>query len=363
MVLKHLLSTGAIVIAAAATIPTARADYVLTGTIAVPASPDNLQGGKFSSYDISYFDPVTQLDYVADRSNAAVDIFSAVSNVYVSRIGGTGNLFTGQQATTSTSGPDGVQVINLAGQHQVYAGNGNSTLLGFNVGANPTINTQFATVNTGGTFRVDEMSFDPNTNRLLVANNADGPAFATLIDAKTGAIIKGNITIPGAAATDGMEASDYSSKTGKFYVAIPSIGGDSSGGIAEIDPKTGLVTRVISLAALGISSYSPTGLAIAKNGQILLGNGNATGVTVILDPTTGSIVKTLSITGADQVWFDPTTGRWFIAARFNPGGPVLGIVDSNTDLLLQLLQTTPGDHSVAVDPISGEASGHSVPIQ
>jgi hypothetical protein len=198
------------------------------------------------------------------------------------------------------------------------------------------------------------MSFDPNTNRLLVANNADAPAFASLIDAKTGAIIKGNITIPGAAPGDGLEASDYSSKTGKFYVAVPSIGGDSSGGVAEIDPKTGAVTRVISLAALGINSYSPTGLAIAKNGQILLGNGNATGVTVILDPTAGSIVKTLSITGADQVWFDPTTGRWFIAARFNPGGPVLGIVDSNTDLLLQLLQTTPGDHSVAVDPISGE---------
>jgi hypothetical protein len=354
MVLKHLLSAGVIFITAAATTPSAQADYVLTGTIAVPASPNNSVGGVFSSYDISYFDPVTQLDYVADRSNAAVDIFSAVSNVYVSRIGGTGNLFTGQQATTSTSGPDGVQVINLAGQHQVYAGNGNSTLLGFNIGANPTINTQFANTNTGGKFRVDEMSFDPNTNRLLVANNADSPAFATLIDAKTGAIIKGNITIPGAAAGDGLEASDYSSKTGKFYVAVPSLGGDSSGGVAEIDPKTGQVTRVISLAALGINSYSPTGLAIAKNGQILLGNGNATGVTVILDPTTGSIVKTLSITGADQVWFDPTTGRWFIAARFNPGGPVLGIVDSNTDLLLQVLQTTPGDHSVAVDPISGE---------
>jgi WD40 repeat protein len=354
MVLKSLASAGAIAITVAATIP-ARADYVLTDTIAIPASPDNSVGGKFSGYDISFFDPLTQLDYVADRSNAAVDIFSSVSNVYVGRIGGTGNLFSGQQATTSTSGPDGVQVINLpGGQHQVYAGNGPSTLLGFNIGANPTINTQFANLNTGGKFRVDEMSFDPNTNRLLVANNADSPAFATLIDAKTGTVVKGNITIPGAGPNDGMEAYDYSAKTGKFYVALPSINGDSSGGIAEIDPKTGAVTRVISLASLGISSYSPTGLAIAKNGQILLGNGNATGVTVILDPTTGTIVKTLSVTGADQVWYDPTTGRWFIAARFNPGGPVLGVVDGSTDNLLQLISTTPGDHSVAVDPLSGE---------
>ena len=179
MVLKNILSVGAIVITVAVTLSSARAAYVLTATINVPASPDNSVGGKFSSYDISYFDPLTQLDYVADRSNAAVDIFSAVSHAFVGRIGGTSSLFTGQQATTSISGPDGVQVINLPGQHQVYAGNGNSTLLGFNIGANPTINTQFTNTNTKGNFRVDEMSFDPNTNRLLVANNADGPAFAT----------------------------------------------------------------------------------------------------------------------------------------------------------------------------------------
>jgi hypothetical protein len=74
MVLKYLVSAGAIAITVAATVP-ARADYVLTTTIAVPASPDNVQpGGVFSSFDISFFDPSTQLDYVADRSNAAVDI-------------------------------------------------------------------------------------------------------------------------------------------------------------------------------------------------------------------------------------------------------------------------------------------------
>jgi hypothetical protein len=353
---RHLIAAGAALISIAAATASARADYVLTDTIAVTPSDSNVQpGGVFSSFDISYFDPLTQLDYVADRSNAAVDIFSAQTNKFVGRIGGTCCLFSGQTATTSTSGPDGVQVINLPGQHQVYAGNGPSTLLGFNIGSNPKDNPQFAATFTSGKFRVDEMSFDPNTNRLLVANNADSPAFATLINAKTGAIIKGNITIPGAAPGDGMEASDYSSKTGKFYVALPSIGGDKSGGVAEIDPTTGNVLRVISLAALGITSYSPTGLAISKTGQILLGNGNSTGQTVILDPTAASpLVKVLNVTGEDQVWFDPKTGRWFLAARFNPGGAVLGIVDSNTDTLLQLINTTFNDHSVSVDPISGE---------
>lgn len=351
------MAAGAALISIAAATSSAHADYVLTDTIAIPTSASNVQpGGVFSSFDISYFDPLTQLDYVADRSNASVDIFSAKTNTYVGRIGGTCCLFSGQTSSTSTSGPDGVQVINLPGQHQVYVGNGPSTLLGFNIGSNPTNNPQFAATFTSGKFRVDEMSFDPNTNRILAANNADSPAFATLIDAKTGAIIKSNIVIPGAAPGDGMEASDYSAKTHTFFVALPSIGGDKSGGIAEIDPATGNVLRVISLSSLGIKSYSPTGLAIASNGQILLGNGNATGGTVIIDPTAASpLVKVISqVSGADEVWFDPKTGRWFIAARFNPGGSVLGIVDSSSDSFLQNVATTPNDHSVAVDPISGE---------
>jgi hypothetical protein len=33
---------------------------------------------------------------------------------------------------------------------------------------------------------------------------------------------------------------------------------------------------------------------------------------------------------------------------------VLGVIDATTETFLQKIATTPGDHSVAVDPISGE---------
>jgi PEP-CTERM motif-containing protein len=351
---RYLIAAGAAVISIAAATPSAQATYVLDTTIAVPASPSNVQpGGVFSSFDISFFDPSTQLDYVADRSNASVDIFSAQTNTFVGRIGGTGNLFTGQQATTSTSGPDGVLVVNLPGQHQVYAGNGNSTVLGFNI-VSPTSNPLVSTTSTGGSFRADEMAFDPNTKLLLVANNADAPAHATLINTTTGAVVKSNITIPGAANTDGMEQSVYNPHTGTFFVSIPSLHGDSSGGVAEIS-TSGVVLRVISLASLGISSYSPTGLAIAANGQMLIGNGNAGGTTVIINPAAApSVVASFNVSGEDEVWYDPTTGRWFISARSNSSGPVLGVIDSSTDALLQLIPTDLSAHSVAVDPISGE---------
>jgi hypothetical protein len=365
MMLKTFATASAITLAVAATIPSAQAAYVLQDLIAVPASTDNSVGGKFVTFDISFFDPLTQLDYVADRSNAAVDIFSAINNSFVGRIGGTGNLFSGQTSSNNTSGPDGVQVVNLLGQHQVYAGNGPSTLLGFNILA-PTNNPQFLTLPTGtpNQNRVDEMSFDPNTRHLLVANNAaPGAPFATLIDTKTNSIIA-KITFDGTngtpVASNGIEASDYSAKTGKFYLAIPTLGATgTSGGVAEIDPVTGKVLRVFDLGALGAANYSPTGLTVAANGQILIGNGN-TGQTIVIDPTGGpggtvKLVASFSqVSGEDQVWYDPTTGRWFLAARNNPGGPVLGIIDSNTDTLLQLINTTFNDHSVSVDPISGK---------
>jgi WD40 repeat protein len=246
-------------------------------------------------------------------------------------------------------------VVNLPGQHQVYAGNGNSTVLGFNI-VSSTNNPQVSTTSTGGSFRADEMAFDPNTKLLLVANNADAPAYATLINTTTGAVVKSNISIPGAANTDGMEQSVYNPHTGTFFVSIPSLHGDSSGGVAEID-TSGNVLHVISLASLGITSYSPSGLAIAPNGQMLIGNGNATGSTVILDPTAnggnGALVKSFNISGEDEVWYDPTTGRWFVSARSDSTGPVLGVI-SSTDTLLQLIPTDASAHSVAVDPISGE---------
>jgi hypothetical protein len=363
MTLKSLATVSAITLAVAATITSAQADYVLQNTIAVPASPDNNVGGLFKTYDISYFDPVTQLDYVADRSNAAVDVFSAKTDTFVTRIGGTGYLFSGQTTSNDTSGPDGVQVVNLTGQHQVYAGNGNSTLLGFNI-VNPTTNPQFLTLPTGtpDQNRVDEMSFDPNTRHLLVANNAAPVPFATLIDTKTNSIITKiffNGTNGAPVAGNGIEASDFSQKTGKFYLSIPQLGANgTSGGVAEINPQTGAVLRVFDLAALGFNNYSPSGLAVASNGQILVGNANP-GQTIVIDPTGASgnvkVVAAFSqVSGEDQVWFDPTTGRWFLAARTNPGGPVLGVIDSNTDTFLQNIATTAGDHSVAVDPISGQ---------
>ncbi|MBV8513428.1 MAG: PEP-CTERM sorting domain-containing protein [Xanthobacteraceae bacterium] len=179
----------------------------------------------------------------------------------------------------------------------------------------------------------------------------------------------GNITIPGASANDGLEASVFSPKTGLFYVAVPSFNGNP-GGLASID-TSGQVQQTFHFDSLGIANISLTGLAIAANGQILVVDGNSSGQSVIFNPTTGTIVATLpNISGGDQVWYDPTTGRWFVTGRDAAGNRSIAVVDSNTDTIVQMINlncSLCNFHSVSVDPISGEifvpmeASTFSVP--
>jgi len=352
----RLTALAAVVLGLAST--PALSQYVFQGTIPIPASTSNNVGGQFQSYDISFFDPTTRLDYVADRSNASVDIFSAITNTFVGRIGGSGGLFTGQTATTSTSGPDGVVVV--PGQ-QVWAGNGNSTLLSFSLPTNaqlfPPIATGPASAN-----RVDELGYDPVSHQILAANNAAAPApFLTLVSTTTGAasapiVFNGTNGTPN--ATNGIEQPAYDPFTNKFYVSVPQVNGAGPGGVAQLD-SNGNVTHFFDFSILGLGAggvCGPTGLAAGAGGNLIVGCGDG-GSSVILhaaDGVNGSIKVITQVGGEDQVWYDPTTKRYFLSARNNPGGPVLGIIDAETETFLQNIATTPGDHSVAVDPVSGE---------
>jgi hypothetical protein len=144
--------------------------------IAVPADEANMQpGGAFSAFDISFADSVTGNIFIADRSNAAVDIFSGSSLSFLGRATG----FTGQQATTSVSGPDGVLTVTSGGVTTLYAGDGNSTLKVFNA-TNPAAPSAISSTSTGGLFRVDEMAYSPSSHQVLAANNADTPAYGNL---------------------------------------------------------------------------------------------------------------------------------------------------------------------------------------
>jgi hypothetical protein len=177
---------------------------------------------------------VTGNIFIADRSNASVDIFSGSSLTFLGRATG----FTGQQATTSTSGADGVLAVTVGGITTLYAGDGNSTLKVFNA-TNPAAPTLLQSISTGGTTRVDEMAYSPLTHQILAANNAETPAYGNLFATTNGTAPAtllnppGHITVPtaqGGIPGGGMEQPAWDPNTGTFFVSIPALAGTNNPG-------------------------------------------------------------------------------------------------------------------------------------
>lgn len=335
-------------------------NYSLQSLLSIPATMANVQpGGALISFDIGFFDPASRNYYLADRSNASVDIISGTTLKVVGQAQG----FTGQAATTSRSGPDGVVTATSGGMTTLYAGDGNSTLKVFNV-TNPAAPTLLQSISTGGSFRVDEMAYSPATQQLLVANNADSPAFATLFNAPSGSsttIAKTPIVVPGAAAGDGMEQPVWNPNTGSFFVSVPSFAGDAAGGVVEIKTN-GSIGSVYSFASMGVASCGSTGLALGASGNLLVGCGTRNTQTVLLNPTAnasaGKIVATFAqLSGSDEIWYDPASHRFFATGADASGNRVFDVInDANNELLQSVLlpvAALSNPHSIAVDSLTG----------
>ena len=107
----------------------------------------------------------------------------------------------------------------------------------------------------------------------------------------------------------------------------------------------------------------PQGMAIGPVKDILLGcnakgppvvNGVGTGPqnAAIIKQNNGTIIAVLdNLGGADEVWFNPGDGHYFLADSSNAAGPVLGVVDAKSHQADQTVSgISTGSHSVAADP-------------
>ncbi len=361
-----LLAGGALALVAAR--PAAAApQYQLSGTIAIPVTSSN-PGTTFSGYDTSVFDPTTQLDYLTDRSNNGIDVFSAKTNSFVEQIGA--GAFTGLVGGLTSGGPNGVSINTLAdGSKLLVTGNGPSNVLTFNLAANGTTVTGPArTISTnlpGATpTRVDSVTYSPTANTILAANNVANPGYISLIDNATGTVrrtilLDGTNGAPDAAGT-GVETTLFNTARGTFFVAVPALtaAGTDAGGAIEVDATTGDILNTYNFDTLGLGpngSCNPTGAAQGMGGTVIFGCSNGGTQSIILNPAgAGSITVVPVVSGSDELSYDPATNLAFEADRDAAGGPVLGIFDVGTALLTQTLPVTYNAHSVAVDPISGE---------
>ncbi|MEO8936658.1 MAG: PEP-CTERM sorting domain-containing protein [Burkholderiaceae bacterium] len=339
--------------------------YAYQQTIQIPGATSS---HPFTGYDLAVFDASTQLYYLTDRSNNGIDVFSSATNQFVKQIGP--GLFAGTQGgNNDIAGPNGISISNIGTGKLLIAGNGPSNLISFNLdssglnvfGAPRTISTA-----VGGTpvpqNRVDGVAFAPTANTILAANNASNPGFLTLINNADGSVIR-SILLNGVGGYpdvggNGVEATVFNTARGSFFVAVPALNaaGTGAGGVIEINAATGALLHTYDFNAMGLSgACSPTGLVQGGGASMFVACSNpAAGHSILLDPAGNGLLTLVNgISGGDQTSYDPTTNTFFEAARFQTGGPALGIIDAQT-LALQIIAIGANDHSVAVDPISGE---------
>ena len=331
------------------------------------------------TFDISYVDPTLGLYVLSDRTNASVDFFNTRTDQFIRRVGGfagvVNNPTTGA-ADSNLSGPDGVTIV---ADREVWAGDGDSTVKVISIAAGKVLDT----ISTGGKMRSDEMAWDKADHILAVANDADTPPFVTLIDTDSHHILQkiyfdGTNGTPDATLT-GIEQTQWSPETGQFYVSVPQIVANdpTKGGVAVINPKTLAVTAVYP-----VSDCTPAGLALGPNHQALIGCSAAFGTSpnvvsqsLVINIETGAVVKAIpEVGGSDEVWFDPSSENYYLAARGDTTStgkvtPELGTVNALDNWFENAVSTSVSAHSVAADavtrrvfvPIGFPAAGTSDP--
>jgi hypothetical protein len=374
----------------------------LLKTIPINGTAANRSTQLFS-FDISWVDAANGLYYLADRSNAAVEVvdttgaFTGTPDTLFGQIGGSAFGFAGDTGTTATSGPNGV----VAAFPCIFVTDGPSRVVSINAAAS--FVTPVSSINTGGQFRADEIAYDPKDGILLAANNADTPPFGTLItvNKSTCALsnpIKSNIDAAhGVNATNGAEQPVWDPTTQRFYVSIPEIngpgGGGPNGGVVRVNPFTGVLENFYQ-----VNFCQPAGLTVGPNGDLLVGcntvfdfSGNA--CTAIVVPANGStatpatckgvanpqsavcnpgkgcsgnsLVAVPGVGGGDEIFFNSGDGNYYVTASNNPIGPTLGVVASGANTpantLVQLIPTLPPVNSVTTGSVKhGAGTVHSV---
>src|SRR5260370_9675910 len=338
----------------------------LLRTVPIPGTPANTTAGKMYVFDISFVDQTTQTYYLADRSNAVVDVVDARTNELVSQLSAT-PAFKGFTGNNATSGPNGV----VATFPWLFVTDANSRVVTIDLRNGKTVGD----VSTRGApgLRADEMAYDPKDGLLLAVNNADTPPFATLINVNkvTGALtVVKRVTFDkmhtGVDATNGAEQPVWDPVSGKFYLSIPQTG---------TAVKDGAVVRISTIgtveAQYPIEFCSPAGLALGPNVDLLAGcntifdtAGNlwdstkdvtAAPIQVIVDAWTGKIDATVPGVGVgDEVWFNSGDGKYYTASATSPlrptevigstpltahGAAILGVLDARDQALKHLVPT------------------------
>jgi hypothetical protein len=314
-------------------------------TIAVPNST------KFG-FDISYVDLGKY--YLADRSNAAIDVVDTATNTLVTQITGG---FAGNGATPDTSGPAGI--VGIPGTGILYVGDVNSVkIVDTNVGqVVKTLQIQ----NSGN--RVDEGCYDPDDQLIMYTSPVESPPFVTFISTQSQAIVA-KLPFP---TSTGLEACVYDHRSRSFIMNNDGTPANPDGEVNVI-PASSVVAGAPSVSKVfPLAGCGPTGLALGPHNDMIVGCDPPAGnplISLILNRSSGETLATIPFGGVDQIAYDPATNRYFLPARhYTANGtaadsnfvPTLGTIDASDRKLIATLAIGNGAHSIGIDSASGQA--------
>ena len=320
-------------------------NYSRIATIKVPGNP-------LSVFDISFVDPVLPLYYLADRSNASLDIIDIRTNTVIAQIGG----FVGARkdaagkVNNDISGPDGVATVGVG---EVWVGDGDSTVKVVDIVSQKvvaTISTALDGQNADTDKRADEMYYDARDHIMVVANNAASPPYITFISTlPSDRRVLGHIVY---SDSMGVEASVYDPAKGLFYVNLTQLGSDpNNGAVSIVDPR-----QIKEVGRFPVMGCNGTGLDLAPGEKLVIGC-SLTNNSQIISANDGTLLAEFPQTsGADEIWYNRGDGRVYLAGRNNPaaaGGPSVGVIDALTNTFVTNIPTDASAHSVAVDARTG----------
>ncbi len=354
--------------------------------IAIPGNP-------LRSFDISFVNPDRDEYYFADRSNSGVQVIGTHDLKWKRTLGGfVGVALTSAGAVDNNhSGPDGV----TAHGRWLYAGDGNSTLKVFDLQASPLAALK-QSIATGGTTRVDEMALTSDGRLLLAANNAEDPPFGTLFaangdDEHSHVKILSKITVDPVIMPTGfglsLEQPSWDPRTRRFYNSIPIIANNPAGcnygqltgpitcdgGLLVIDPATissptvvlGAFNHSTNTGVIALQKCGPNGSTVGPHDNLLLGctpqNNPSDVISLVINAGNQQQTPVAKITGSDEVWYNAGDNRYYVGASRDctvPGTPcpaasqqtpVLGVIDAESNTLIEKVPQSSGSHSVAAD--------------
>ena len=308
--------------------------YRLLTTVTVPG---DLAGG----FDISWVDSDRGRYYLADRGTTSIDVINTRTNTFVTAIplhaAGNGVVAIRHDGDDDDEAWDGAH-------DELWVGDAHSFVEVIDLKTN----TIVADIPTNGHARADELAFDPRDHIVVIANDRDPVPYLSFISTRTRTVL-GTLPYPqvvfGTPATGhGLEQPVWDAKTRRFYISVPATSTNHLGEVDEINPLTRMVTRVFP------TTCSPAGLALVPGQRLVTSCGD------IISVATGSVLKTVSGAGGDEIWFNPGDERVYFGGGLNRiSVPVLD-TDSNTlvtTLTVGVLFTPPTPshttHSVAAD--------------